>query len=243
MKKLVMLISATLFLMILCQYDLKADKSDLDRFSFHLRPKVSLDISGSVKKSTWGQQLRYSIEVEDPVDGYSKYNEINPKKVFLSIKFVPGAGDSSDLINENQVPSLSNSEGLALMGKGGCFGCHGDKTNKIGPSFDDIAKSVEFKNSSVFALKKSIRNGSAGKWGDKEMPPNPDYSQKEAGKIVEFLLKQGRCKKCWIYPGLEGAFQITEKPNGVDAGLYLLTASYTSSNGKYGKDSILLKVR
>lgn len=246
MKKLIMIVTSTLATMSLFQFSLISGnsiaQSDL-KFSRSLKPKVSLNLAGSTEKQTWGRRVRYRIQVQDQVDGNSKYSEINPSEVFLSIRFFPEARDSADIVNEKEMPSFSNSEGLTLMGKGACFGCHGGQTSKLGPSFKEIANSVDQKNSSKTNLVNSIRNGSVGKWGDKEMPSNPQYSKKEARKMAEFILEQGGCQYCWLYPGLEGVFQIAKKPNNVDVGLYLLTASYTSSNGELGKDSMVLKIR
>jgi cytochrome c551/c552 len=243
MERLFILIGSTLAIMILCQFTLISDNRGSGHFSDSLKPKISLTLAGSAKMNTWGQQIRYRIQVQDKVDGDSKYNEIDADEVFLGIRFFPGARDSADLVNKDELQNLLNSEGLIMMGRGACFGCHGVKTSKIGPSFEEIENLVAKQNSSKMNLVNSIRNGSVGKWGKKEMPSNPSYSEKETRKIVDFILEQGRCQDCQIYLGLEGAFQITKRPNNVNTGLYLLTASYTSSNGEQGTDSMLLKIR
>lgn len=60
------------------------------------------------------------------------------------------------------------------------------------------------------------------------MPSHPDFTPEEAAQIADYVLEQGGNKYRWVYPGLEGAFRIIEKPETDSQGVYILTASYTS---------------
>lgn len=197
-------------------------------------PDVELTLSNIENGVSWGSQIRYLIEVNDDVDGASKYNEINPQEVFLEISFMP---NSESPQFQGEMNNRLTREGLALLGRSSCFGCNADKASMIGPSFSDIANSYTNEETDINKLVSSIRQGSTGVWGDAEMPANQDMSEEDATTIVEYVLMQGAKEYSWVYPGLEGVFRVIDKPQKFEQGRYVLTASYTSSIDEYGEDS------
>lgn len=240
MKTLLTITASTLVIMFYQQKTISDEELNL---SFQIEPSVELSLAENSKSITWGSQIRYSIQVRDQSDGNSKYGEIDPHQVFLRARFFPNATDSSDLEQQEEKSRLANITGLTLMGQGSCFSCHGDENSVTGPSFSEIAYSYNNEQRSKKVFIHSIRKGSEGQWGNMEMPAYPEYSEEQAAQIVEYIMMQGECKHCWIYSGLEGVLRFIAAPKDVDSGLYLLTASYTSSNGELGKDSILLKIK
>ncbi len=203
------------------------------------KPLVDLEISEERDFFEWGSQL---LNLE--ADGDSRYNEINPNEVFLEINFIPkhiNPDDTESLYEKiNEGKKL---KGLTLLGRSTCFGCHTDKSNMTGPSFSEIASLYSNNTANVKKLVNSILNGSAGVWGEAEMPVNPGLSQEEASDIVESILWQGAQENNRIFPGLEGVIRIMDKPSNTDKGTYILTASYTSSAQKRGIDQRILNLK
>lgn len=181
------------------------------------------DASGSFQ---WGSSVRYEISVSDEQDGDSRYGEINPKEVLLEVTYVPVEKKQLEKNKADRAGS-ENHEGLSIIQTSACFSCHADKTSLVGPSFSDIAERYNPDTGNVERLGNRIRNGSSGQWGDVGMPPNEDISRAESVAIADYILKQGSRKDRWIYPGLEGVFQIIDKPENAEQGSYILSASYT----------------
>lgn len=204
-------------------------------------PNIELRLSNVENGVSWGSQIRYSIEVNDEVDGASKYNEINPQMVFLEINFTP-TNESSKFQGEIEMNDSLSFRGLTLLGNSSCFGCHADKTAMMGPSFAEIANLYTKEESAIDKLVKSIRHGSIGKWGNAEMPANPDISEVEASAIAEYILMQGAKEYSWVYPGLEGVFRVIDQPQRFEQGKYVLTASYTSSLKMRGADTKVISI-
>jgi len=233
------MVISTLGVMIFYQYEISSGKVET---SSKVEPSVELSLADNNETVSWGAQVRYGIQVRSPVDGNSKYGEIDPKQVFLSVSFFPNATDSSDITHQKEKTRLANQSGLTLMGQGSCFSCHADENSITGPSFTEIASSYSNGKRNKQDLINSIRKGSEGEWGSMTMPANSEYSEEEAAKMVAYIISQGSCEHCWVYLGLEGVLKIITAPKNIETGLYLLTASYTSSNEERGKDTMVLKV-
>lgn len=202
-------------------------------------PTVELQLSNIENGISWGSQIRYSIEVNDEVDGASKYNEINPQEVFLEINFTPNNGSQKF---HGEIDDSLSLKGLRLLGRSSCFGCHADKETMIGPSFSEIANLYTNDEAAIHKLVKSIRDGSIAEWGDAEMPANPDISEEDASVIAEYILIQGAREYSWVRPGLEGVIRVRDKPQRFEQGRYVLTASYTSSLKMRGVDTKVISV-
>jgi cytochrome c len=202
-------------------------------------PQVKIITPDENKIYTWNEQVKYTISVSDSKDGDSKYGEIPPNECSLTITYVPADRGASikEIIEQKTDP------GLLLMKKSNCFGCHAHKTRLAGPSFQEIARRYEDNEGTVKSLSSKILNGSVGTWGDQPMPAHEELTKEQSRQISAFILKIGDDPHLWIYPGLEGAFRIIDKPKADVDGIYVLTASYMSTSGKDGTHSIALKIR
>ena len=205
-------------------------------------PTVKLTLATGSRPVRRGAQVRYSIQVEDPADGFSRYGEIPPAQVFLSVRFFPDGSSSSAPDTPDDSLRLFRSPGLSLLGRGGCFSCHADENSITGPAFSEIAGAYHDGKRAKPQLAQSIQNGSEGVWGNMAMPAHQEFSEKEVARMVAYILQQGECRHCRVYPGLEGVFKI-RVPAGIDSGTYKLTATYTSSSGQRGQDTKTLKVK
>lgn len=246
MKKLTLVIITTFGILLISQHGGYSFK-EINHIGFDdvgqtTGPNVELTLSAKKERVSWGQQIRYSIEVEDEVDGSSKYGEIESKKVLLILRYVPEVLTPSvrplDERLKNKYP-----KGLSLVVESTCFGCHADKKSMVGPSFSEIAEVYEKQERNKEELINSVSIGSSGKWGEILMPPTPDFSKEEISEMVDYILKQGACDYCWVYPGIEGVFEVIEKPDmSHNPGAYVVSAAYTSSEGKRGSVTVLLKI-
>lgn len=203
-------------------------------------PKLEIEIAGAPEHLTWNAQVRYTISVSDPKDGTSRYGEIDGRACLMEIEYFPTGEDS-------HVREVSKShkehKGLSLMKRSTCFGCHADKTKLAGPSFAEIAERYKNNPGAAKELGSHVINGSSGIWGSQMMPSHPDLTLEEAAQITDYILEQGRNKNRWIYPGLEGTFRIIEKPEDREQGIYVLTASYTSTSNIRGEQSVVYKIK
>ena len=82
--------------------------------------------------------------------------------------------------------SLANE---ALAKKNDCLGCHAVAVKLVGPAFKDVAAKYAGESDAVERLVASVRNGGVGKWGDLPMPAQPKLSERDAKKLVQWVLK------------------------------------------------------
>lgn len=209
----------------------------------HTVPEVKIERPDESRAFKWGSRIRYEITVSDEQDGDSRYGEINPNEVLLEITYVP------DEKNDVDIEGLEEHKGLSIIRNSTCFSCHADKTSLVGPSFSDIADRYAPDHDTLERLGKQIRNGSSGQWSSIEMPPNEELTPEESVEVADYILKQGSRKDRWIYPGLDGVFRIIDKPENVEQGFYILTASYVNHGTEgepgtrlRGEQSIILNI-
>ena len=68
-----------------------------------------------------------------------------------------------------------------------CRACHTLDAKKVGPPFRAIAERYGNDANAVAKLKKSMLEGSTGKWGTAQMPPNP-ISAGDAERFAHWIL-------------------------------------------------------
>ncbi len=201
-------------------------------------PKVKFVSPNSKAVYNAGTAVSYEISVEDPEDGNSKFDEINPLEVLLEVK----------RITKSSKPSVSqDAPGLAVIRSSNCFNCHNFDGKSIGPSFFEIGKHYPDNKANRDSLIRRIRDGSAGIWGGKEkMPSHPELSNEEIKNTVLWILKYASQQGIHYLNGITGIIpaSMTEK------GTYLLTASYTdhgpkNAGGKHlrGADTISITIK
>lgn len=75
-----------------------------------------------------------------------------------------------------------------LTKKYGCVTCHDLNQNLIGPAFRAVADKYAGQKGAIAHLRKKIRNGGVGVWGNTPMPPQPDPSDAELEILVRWIL-------------------------------------------------------
>jgi cytochrome c len=191
-------------------------------------PKVVITTPTPASKLYWNSIIPYTIQVSDPEDGNSQYNEIPNNEVLLVIKYLPDSTKVKKYLLER---STANQQPLLWMSTSTCFNCHGAKTKLIGPSFDLVAQRYRGNSSAVDSLTNRIVKGSTGVWGDLKMPPHPQLTREQVNEIVRWILADSNDPDQTYLAGIEGAFRTKERPTSTK-GVYVLTASYTDHGPK-----------
>jgi cytochrome c len=77
---------------------------------------------------------------------------------------------------------------LALAQKSGCTACHSVDKKIVGPAYKDVAKKYAGDKGAAARLKKKVKAGGSGVWGEVPMPPNTQVSDADVKKLVEWVL-------------------------------------------------------
>lgn len=78
----------------------------------------------------------------------------------------------------------------ALLQKNNCTACHAVDKKLVGPAFKDVANKYAGQADAVTRLSLKVKAGGSGVWGAIPMPPNPQVSDDDLKKMIEFILKQ-----------------------------------------------------
>ena len=68
--------------------------------------------------------------------------------------------------------AIPDGDGIKLMTKYNCQGCHAVDKKIVGPSFKDVAHKYAGESDGVQKLEGKVKNGGSGAWGQIPMPPN-----------------------------------------------------------------------
>ncbi len=190
-------------------------------------------------------QVPYEISVSDKEDGESKYQEINPKEVFLEIKYASDTSKALALIKKN---GRADPPGLSVIKTSNCMNCHAFKSKLIGPSFYDITRRYKPVAKTEDTLAIHILNGSKGRWGNVQMPSNNKLNAAEAKEVINWLFKNSIDSDVNYLAGTEGSFRLN--PFAASFKNVILIASYTDHGLKdkphqnlKGEDMVILQVK
>jgi cytochrome c len=200
-------------------------------------PSVKIESPTNNAILTINSGLTYQVQVTDPEDGDSRYDEINTKEVILEL-----AGPA----NKPAGPIIAaRAPALDIMAANNCLNCHQFNARSLGPSFFEIAKRYSATTANTDTLVSRIRNGSSGIWGRTEkMPSHPELTAAAIRSTVQWIFRNAtRSDRAW-YIGTTGLLNF-KKP-----GTYTLTATYTDhgtkdqpANHLTGADRIVVTVK
>ncbi len=206
-------------------------------------PKVKIVSPEDKKTVSWNSQVRYEFTVTDGKDGDSKYGEINGSQCLMEVSFLAVKNDHDAEAAINKLQTNPEHPGLTLIRMSNCFGCHSDKARLAGPSFAEMAKKYKPDVSTLNNLSRHILDGSINIWGSAQMPAHPEFNKDQGIAMARYILEQGKSQWQWVYTGLDGLIKIKEKPANISEGVYVLTASYTSTSKLRGQHSIILSIK
>lgn len=69
-----------------------------------------------------------------------------------------------------------------------CRVCHKMDSKLIGPAFNDVAARYGKDKDAIAKLKRSMLEGSSGKWGTMAMPPNAGLTEAEAERFAHWIM-------------------------------------------------------
>lgn len=69
-----------------------------------------------------------------------------------------------------------------------CRACHTMETKLVGPPFKEIAAFYKNDSNALAHLKKSMLEGSSGRWGSVAMPPNTGLTEAEAEQFSHWIM-------------------------------------------------------
>lgn len=169
-----------------------------------------------------GNTLSYNIEVTDPEDGSSAYEEIAATEVYLKMKYLPSAKDIPAFLQKE----AKGSKAFALIKQNNCFTCHAVQQKLTGPSFREIAVMYGATEKTYATLADKLINGSSGVWGDgPQMPAHPQLSKMDASAMAKLVVQYGNEKDFDILLGTEGFIKLKETGE-LNTNVLLLLASY-----------------
>ncbi|WP_211451841.1 c-type cytochrome [Collimonas antrihumi] len=76
----------------------------------------------------------------------------------------------------------------AVAGEESCRACHSMDTTLVGPPFRAVAARYKDDQLAIEKLKKSMLEGSSGKWGSVAMPPNQGLTREEAERFAHWVM-------------------------------------------------------
>ena len=194
-------------------------------------------------------QVRYEIEVSDPEDGESKFQEINSTEVLLIVRHFSNSLAAEGAMNR---AIADDPPGLGTLRTSDCLNCHAFEVRLIGPSFADIRKRYPYSQANVDSLSRHTLQGTSGTWGSIKMPSHPELTTEQAAACVTWILKTAADPETHYYTGTEGSFRVTIPPDSKakDKGMLVLIASYTDHGLKddpnqrmQGRDAIRIRIR
>jgi len=186
-------------------------------------------------------QVRYEVDVSDPKDGESKFQEINSAAVLLIVRYF----SSSEAAEAAMSRAIADDPpGLRTLQTSDCLNCHAFDARSIGPSFADIRKRYPFSQAGVDSMSRHIIQGTSGAWGSIKMPSHPELTMEQAAACVTWILKTAGDPETNYYAGTEGMFRVTVPPDSKakDTGVLVLMARYTDSQGIQGRDAIRIRI-
>ncbi len=197
-------------------------------------PTVKLVDPSEAASLPTGRAISYAIEVEDPEDGYSIYDEIPASEIFLEVGIAPSEAAAREMLKAEPPP------GLALIKANDCLSCHQVRSRHMGPSFLEVA---ERRRGDIRTMVHSIKQGSRGQWGDVAvMPPHPTLTDEEVRAMADWIAGLPAHHFMDLLPGTSGILRV----DPAFSGQYLwIRASYVDhgSPAKQGSASSIFHLK
>ncbi|MBI3414038.1 MAG: c-type cytochrome [Verrucomicrobia bacterium] len=147
------------------------------------------------KASVLKMQQKYGAAIpEDQVDPLANYLV----RTFGTEKNSPVANKSGET-NTKSVPNATGSsaqvnDGVKLVAKLGCVGCHTVEKKIVGPAFKDVAAKYAGRDDAQEKVSHQITHGGGGAWGTIPMPPFPQISAAEIATLANWILASNQPK-------------------------------------------------
>lgn len=180
-------------------------------------PTVNIAISGN-SSFIWpkAKNASYTVSINDLEDGIVNERSDAIQRVYISLLKQQNANADQALGHLANDPL---GPGRSAAKKHLCLGCHQEQTVSVGPSFQQVADKYQNLDDPVAYLVSSIAKGSAGKWGEHQMPPHNFLADEVLAGLSTYIMQLKSKPPSLTMTG--------ELPTVEEEGGYILTATYT----------------
>jgi len=196
---------------------------------------------------SWEDMVPYSVQVTDVEDGESKYQEIPSSEVLVKFQFAESSAKAATYLKQKKIKDTIGITGMLLSN---CFNCHGVKSKKAGPSFQEIGGRYLLTEKNIALLSTRIQKGSNGIWGNETMPSHPELKDGEIRQMVNWILRYTQDPGLNFFTGVTGTMPLIKPGFQTKSGYFVVTAYYTDHGTAEnrdkkitGSDQILIRVK
>ncbi|MDW3195349.1 MAG: ThuA domain-containing protein [Cytophagales bacterium] len=196
-------------------------------------PNVRINFTGN-RSFYWNNgKLNYEVTVSDTEDGQIN-DGIDPNEVTFTADYLAQGYDVTTIVQGHQANQEASAHvvGKSLLEGSDCQACHHSVNQSVGPSLTEIANRYASEGDAVIkTLAQTVINGGSGQWGDLMMAPHPQLSERDAEKMIKFILS---LNEDFVSSGLphQGTYALDQHGAKETEGTYIFTASYTDRGAK-----------
>lgn len=201
-----------------------AEQPGINSQTLNHKPQIKFLEPSAKSVHSWMDVVHYSIEVSDPEDGESKYQEIQSNEVLVRMKYLENQTKSTAYLNQRK---FADTAGINNMLMSNCFNCHAVKTKMAGPSFLDIVVRYENTIKNQDLLISQIRHGSKGIWGLEVMPTHPELSDSVVRRMVKWIFNFANAPGLNFFVGTQGILPLNNPSKTIRKGIFIIDAFYT----------------
>jgi cytochrome c len=139
-------------------------------FDTNALPPLTLRLIGAPAAARFGSELAYEI------DGAPE-----PAKITIRARYIPTTGHDS---GGPQLPD----EIRKLLTDRQCLACHQIDIPSVGPRYLDVAMRYRDDKTALDTLRKKLKTGGSGVWGEIPMPPQAAVTDDEAARAIQAIL-------------------------------------------------------
>lgn len=203
-----------------------AKSAPVQLYAGNEEPDVTIAIQGNKTFYFPGQQVAYTVNVNDKDDPSVAGDAGN---AFVSADYVEGF-DKAGASMGHQVMTAAMA-GRSLVQSLDCKGCHKEAESSIGPSYMAVSEKYRKNPEAVPHLINKILKGGSGVWGETAMPGHPNLPGNDARQIVTWILSlsdEGAKQKSLP---VAGTLKPTLDKKLAENGVLVISASYTDKGG------------
>jgi cytochrome c len=194
-------------------------------------PTLAWHIEGNRTFYWDNARIPYRIDVEDAEDGSLAKGSLDPRRVKVSIDYLPEGKDVAAIVLGHQTQGnfsgdLRFARGKVLIDQSDCRTCHAENRQINGPSYFAIADRYAAKPGAIETLSAKIIAGGSGNWGETGMSAHPQTSPEQAQEMVRYILSLSAESASGAGLPTSGVFTATAYLGKDEKGAYVFQASY-----------------
>lgn len=187
-------------------------------------PELSVVLDGGNKSFYFpGIGIPYHIDIKDTED-----KEVAAENLKVSVDYLEGFDMAG--VTQGHFTGDAGGKGKSLTERLDCKSCHKQEEKSIGPSYRQVSEKYFGVDKNEAAIVKSIINGSAGAWGEAQMPAHPALNPDDAKSIAQYIIRLAADAKAATLLPMQGKIvpPVGENKNAT----MIVKASYTDKGGE-----------